>query len=169
MIAYSTCSQLGYMMVGHSLGHYALAVSHLMTHACFKAALFLCAGAVIHASEDQDMRRYGGLQLMPSAAIVASASLAGWPLLSGFYTKDGILEVSWTSMQAVADVANTGMLIVVCLTSCYSFKLSFLADASAFSLVHQGVGALRSAATASWPAATCSLILRSLILRSFVS
>ena len=48
---------------------------------CFKAALFLCAGAVIHASEDQDMRRYGGLQLMPSAAIVASASLAGWPLL----------------------------------------------------------------------------------------
>jgi NADH:ubiquinone oxidoreductase subunit 5 (subunit L)/multisubunit Na+/H+ antiporter MnhA subunit len=98
---------------------------------CFKAALFLCAGAVIHASEDQDMRRYGGLQLMPSAAIVASASLAGWPLLSGFYTKDGILEVSWT---AVADVANTGMLIVVCLTSCYSFKLSFLADASAFSL-----------------------------------
>ena len=74
------------------------------------------------------MRRYGGLQLMPSAAIVASASLAGWPLLSGFYTKDGILEVSWTSMQAVADVANTGMLIVVCLTSCYSFKLSFLAE-----------------------------------------
>jgi len=133
VIAYSTCSQLGYMMASCALGHYALAVSHLMTHACLKAALFLSAGFVIHANAShQDLRRYGGL-LCPAGTIVASASLAGWPLLSGFYTKDGILEVSWTAMHPVADIANTGMLLVVCLTSSYSLKLcwnTFITDAS---------------------------------------
>ena len=126
VIAYSTCSQLGYMMVSHGLGHSSLAVAHLLTHACFKAALFLGAGSVIHATHaNQDQRRYGSVGVAGLPATVATLSLAGWPFLAGFYTKDGILEVSWAVMVPVADYANTVMLVVVSLTVAYGVKLGY--------------------------------------------
>jgi NADH:ubiquinone oxidoreductase subunit 5 (subunit L)/multisubunit Na+/H+ antiporter MnhA subunit len=124
VIAYSTMSQLGYMMVSHGLGHSSLAMAHLLTHACFKAALFLCAGGVIHvAYSGQDQRRYGGVPVAPVPATIATLSLVGWPFLSGFYTKDAILEVSWSVMHPAADYANTVMLLVVCMTLSYGVKL----------------------------------------------
>lgn len=132
VIAYSTCSQLGYMMVSCGLSHYSLAIYHLMTHACFKALLFLSAGVVIHAMSDvQDMRRHGGSQkILPlawSAMLLGSLSLAGWPFLSGFYSKDAILETSWSSYTPVANYAYIILMIVACFTSYYSFRLLFCA------------------------------------------
>lgn len=128
VIAYSTCSQLGYMMVSLGLCHYSLAIYHLMTHACFKALLFLSAGVVIHAMSDmQDMRRQGGSMLMLpltwSAMILASLSLTGWPFLSGFYSKDAILELTWSSFTPAANYAYFVLIIVACFTSYYSFRL----------------------------------------------
>ena len=90
------------MTVCCGLSHYSLAMFHLMTHACFKALLFLSAGVVIHALHDvQDIRKHGGLQtLLPQTWFtlwLGSLSLVGWPFLSGFYSKDAILELCWSS------------------------------------------------------------------------
>ena len=92
VIAYSTCSQLGYMVFACGLSQYSLGVFHLMNHAFFKALLFLSAGSVIHAlSDEQDMRKMGGVvQLLPftySMMMVGSLSLAGFPFLTGFILK----------------------------------------------------------------------------------
>ena len=77
VVAYSTCSQLGYMMVSHGLGQSSLALAHLLTHACFEAALFLGAGSVIHATAaTQDQRRYGSVGVVPLPATVATLTLA---------------------------------------------------------------------------------------------
>ena len=89
VIAYSTCSQLGYMTVACGLSHYGLAIYHLMTHACFKALLFLGAGVAIHATADiQDLRRQGGAHYsLPWAwacLLLGSLSLVGWPFLAGY-------------------------------------------------------------------------------------
>lgn len=140
VIAYSTCSQLGYMMVALGLCHYSLAIYHLMTHACFKALLFLSAGVVIHAVSDvQDVRRHGGIQsLLPwtwSTLLLGSLCIAGMPFLSGFYSKDAILELSWSSMQPEAYLAYYGLVIVALFTSYYSFRLlwcSFVSSNSSF-------------------------------------
>ena len=99
VIAYSTCSQLGYMVFACGLSAYALSLFHLTNLAFFKALLFLSAGAVIHAlSNEQDMRRIGGLlQLLPytyAMFLVGSLALMGFPFLTGFYSKDLILEVA---------------------------------------------------------------------------
>lgn len=100
IIAYSTCSQLGYMMVACGIGAYDLALFHLATHACFKAGLFLCAGLVIHSlGDEQDIRKMGGLvRTMPVtylAVFICSFCLGGLPFFSGFYSKDAIMETSF--------------------------------------------------------------------------
>jgi NADH-ubiquinone oxidoreductase chain 5 len=100
VIAYSTCSQLGYMVFICGLSYYHLSMFHLVNHAFFKAVLFLGAGSVIHAmSGEQDLRKYGSLvNLIPytySYMLIGLISLSGLPFLSGFYSKDFILEVSF--------------------------------------------------------------------------
>lgn len=100
VIAYSTCSQLGYMVVACGLSHYSISLFHLMNHAFFKALLFLSAGSVIHAlSDEQDIRKMGGLiKLIPLTyimVVVGSLSLMGFPYLTGFYSKDLILELAF--------------------------------------------------------------------------
>ncbi len=99
VIAYSTCSQLGYMVLACGLSCYNIAMFHLVTHAFFKALLFLGAGSIIHAvSDEQDMRKMGGLlRILPFTYIcmlIGSLALAGFPFLSGFYSKELILEVA---------------------------------------------------------------------------
>lgn len=128
VIAYSTCSQLGYMVVALSLSHYGLAMYHLMTHACFKALQFLGAGVVIHACADvQDMRRSGGahaaLPLAWACLLQGSLSLLGWPFLAGYYSKDAILELSWATPGASAAYGHQILMTVACQTSAYSFRV----------------------------------------------
>jgi NADH-ubiquinone oxidoreductase chain 5 len=99
VIAYSTCSQLGYMIFACGLSHYNVSLFHLVNHAFFKALLFLGAGAVIHSlANEQDMRKMGGLfKVMPFTYVImliGSLSLMGFPFLTGFYSKDLILEVA---------------------------------------------------------------------------
>jgi NADH-ubiquinone oxidoreductase chain 5 len=99
VIAFSTCSQLGYMIFSCGLSGYNVSLFHLTNHAFFKALLFLSAGSVIHAlNNEQDMRRMGGLvQLLPftyTMFLIGSLALAGFPFLSGFYSKDIILELA---------------------------------------------------------------------------
>jgi NADH-ubiquinone oxidoreductase chain 5 len=100
VIAYSTCSQLGYMVFACGVSSYSVSVFHLANHAFFKALLFLGAGCVIHAvSDEQDMRKMGGLRkIIPFTYVmmlIGSFSLSGFPFLTGFYSKDVILEVSF--------------------------------------------------------------------------
>jgi NADH-ubiquinone oxidoreductase chain 5 len=100
VIAYSTCSQLGYMVMICGLSNYSTSLFHLMNHAFFKALLFLSAGSVIHAvSDEQDMRKMGGLiRSIPLTYImifIGSLSLMGFPYLTGFYSKDLILELTY--------------------------------------------------------------------------
>lgn len=128
VIAYSTCSQLGYMMVALGYSHYGLAIYHLMTHAGFKALLFLGAGVVIHATADnQDLRRYGGghyaLPFAWGLLLLASLSLVGFPFLSGYYSKDAILELAWSTTGAEGSYGYFILMLVAAITSCYSFKV----------------------------------------------
>jgi len=102
VIAYSTCSQLGYMIFACGLSNYSVSLFHLMNHAFFKALLFLSAGSVIHAmSDEQDMRKMGGLlKLLPTTyvmTLIGSLSLMGFPFLTGFYSKDILLELTFGS------------------------------------------------------------------------
>lgn len=104
VIAYSTCSQLGYMMFACGLSNYFISLFHLVNHAFFKALLFLSAGSIIHAlSDEQDMRRMGGLvKILPftySVMVIGSLALAGFPFLAGFYSKDLILEVAFAKFS----------------------------------------------------------------------
>ncbi|KAL3499591.1 hypothetical protein ACH5RR_038684 [Cinchona calisaya] len=101
VIAYSTCSQLGYMIFACGISNYSVSVFHLMNHAFFKALLFLSAGSVIHAmSDEQDMRKMGGLAssfpFTYAMMLIGSLSLIGFPFLTGFYSKDVILELAYT-------------------------------------------------------------------------
>jgi NADH-ubiquinone oxidoreductase chain 5 len=102
VIAYSTCSQLGYMIFICGLSSYNVSMFHLVNHAFFKALLFLGAGSVIHSmSGEQDIRKYGSLvNLIPytySSMLIGFIALSGLPFLSGFYSKDMILEVAFAS------------------------------------------------------------------------
>jgi len=102
VIAYSTCSQLGYMLFACGISNYNVALFHLMNHAFFKALLFLSAGCVIHAMVDeQDLRKLGALiKSLPytySMMLIGSLSLMGFPFLTGFYSKDAILELAYAS------------------------------------------------------------------------
>ena len=131
VIAYSTCSQLGYMIFACGLSQYAVGVFHLMNHAFFKALLFLSAGAVIHAlSDEQDMRKMGGLvKLLPftySMMVIGSLALIGFPFLTGFYSKDVILEIAYAKYTLSGNFAYWLGRISALLTSYYSFRLLFL-------------------------------------------
>jgi NADH-ubiquinone oxidoreductase chain 5 len=100
VIAYSTCSQLGYMIFACGLSNYTISLFHLMNHAFFKALLFLSAGSVIHAmADEQDMRKMGGLiKVIPVTyvmIVIGSLALMGFPFLTGFYSKDILLELSY--------------------------------------------------------------------------
>jgi proton-translocating NADH-quinone oxidoreductase chain L len=140
VIAYSTASQLGYMVFACGLSHYSVGIFHLMNHAFFKALLFLSAGSVIHAlSDEQDMRKMGGLvQLLPftySMMCIGSFALIGFPFLTGFYSKDVILEVAYAKYTLSGNFTYFFGCIVVLLTSYYSFRLlflSFLAPSATF-------------------------------------
>merc|ERR1711907_32865 len=112
VIAYSTCSQLGYMVFACGLSGYSVGVFHLANHAFFKALLFLSAGSVIHAvADEQDMRRMGGLiKLLPmtySAFLIGSLALMGFPYTTGFYSKDVILEVAFAKYSNAGHFAYT--------------------------------------------------------------
>lgn len=104
VIAYSTCSQLGYMIFACGVSGYNVGIFHLANHAFFKALLFLSAGSVIHAmSDEQDMRKMGGLlKLLPytyGMMLIGSLALMGFPFLAGFYSKDVILELAFASFS----------------------------------------------------------------------
>jgi NADH-quinone oxidoreductase subunit L len=131
VVAYSTLSQLGYMTVALGASAYSVAVFHLMTHAFFKALLFLAAGSVIIAvHHNQDIRYMGGLKkYMPITwitSLVGSLALIGTPFLSGFYSKETIIEAVKLSHLPVADVAYWAVLIGVFVTAFYSFRMYFL-------------------------------------------
>ena len=131
VIAYSTCSQLGYMMFACGISQYAVGVFHLMNHAFFKALLFLSAGSVIHAlGDEQDMRKMGGLvRLLPftySMMMLGSLALIGFPYLTGFYSKDVILEVAYAKYTLSGNFAYWLGAICALFTSYYSFRLIYL-------------------------------------------
>lgn len=131
VIAYSTCSQLGYMIFALGISNYSAGVFHLMNHAFFKALLFLTAGSVIHAIGDiQDMRKMGGItQLLPvtyAMMLIGSFSLVGFPFLTGFYSKDLILELAFAKYTFAGNFAYILGIICVLFTSYYSFRLLFL-------------------------------------------
>jgi len=131
VIAYSTCSQLGYMVFACGLSNYSVSMFHLMNHAFFKALLFLSAGSVIHAMNDeQDMRKMGGLiNVIPftySMMLIGSLSLMGFPFLTGFYSKDVILELAYAKYTIDGTIAYWLGTISAFFTSFYSFRLLYL-------------------------------------------
>ncbi len=131
VVAYSTLSQLGYMTVALGASAYSVAIFHLVTHAFFKALLFLAAGSVIIAlHHEQDMRKMGGLyRYMPITwftALIGSLALVGFPLTSGFFSKDAIIEAVHYSQLPGADIAYLAVLSGVFITALYTFRLFFL-------------------------------------------
>jgi proton-translocating NADH-quinone oxidoreductase chain L len=130
IIAYSTCSQLGYMVFACGLSGYSVGLFHLVNHAFFKALLFLSAGAVIHSlSNEQDIRRMGGLaKIMPltyTMFLIGSLSLIGFPFLSGFYSKDLILELAYSKYTLNSHFVYWLGTITALLTAFYSFRLIY--------------------------------------------
>ena len=131
VIAYSTCSQLGYMIFACGVSNYAVAIFHLANHAFFKALLFLGAGSVIHGvADEQDMRKMGGLRrLLPftyAMMLIGSLALMGFPFLTGFYSKDVILEVAFANYTTISHFAYwLGSLAAFC-TAFYSIRLLYL-------------------------------------------
>jgi NADH-quinone oxidoreductase subunit L len=131
VVAYSTLSQLGYMTVALGASAYAAGLFHLMTHAFFKALLFLAAGSVIIAMHhDQDIRNMGGLRkYMPITywtSLIGSLALIGFPGFSGFFSKDAIIEAVHHSTVAGADFAYVAVLVGVFITALYSFRMFFI-------------------------------------------
>jgi NADH-quinone oxidoreductase subunit L len=131
VVAYSTLSQLGYMTVALGVSAYSVGVFHLMTHAFFKALLFLAAGSVIIGMHhDQDIRNMGGLRkYMPITwitSLVGSLALIGTPLFSGFYSKDSIIEAVHASTLYGSGFANFAVVAGVFVTAFYSFRMYFL-------------------------------------------
>nr|QXO87014.1 NADH dehydrogenase subunit 5 [Stichodactyla haddoni] len=148
VIAYSTCSQLGYMVMACGISHYSISLFHLMNHAFFKALLFLSAGSVIHAlADEQDMRKMGGLiRSIPftyTMIVIGSLSLMGFPYLTGFYSKDLILELAYD--QYYLAFAHWLGVFSALLTAAYSLRLVYLTFISntnskkeVFSHAHEG-------------------------------
>lgn len=137
VIAYSTCSQLGYMFVALGVGAYGAAIFHLFTHAFFKALLFLGAGSVIHAvSDEQDMRKMGGLRkLIPKTywmMMIGTVALTGLGIpgtvigTAGFFSKDAIIESAFVGQNAYAMYAFVLLVIAALFTSFYSWRLIFM-------------------------------------------
>ncbi len=130
IIAYSTCSQLGYMFFAAGVGAYHVAIFHLFTHAFFKALLFLGSGSVIHSlNEEQDIRNMGGLwKKMPYtwiSMIIGTLALTGFPFLSGYYSKDAIIEFAYLSGTNIGYIAATVGVLTAILTAIYSWRLIF--------------------------------------------
>ena len=130
IIAYSTCSQLGYMFFATGVGAYNIAMFHLFTHAFFKALLFLGSGSVIHSfNNQQDINQMGGvwkkLPLTYSLMIIGTLALTGFPLLSGFYSKDAIIEFAYLHGTSVGYSAAIVGIFTALLTSIYSWRLIF--------------------------------------------
>lgn len=181
VIAYSTCSQLGYMVFACGLSNYSVSIFHLMNHAFFKALLFLSAGSIIHAlADEQDLRKMGSLaRILPYTYImilIGSLSLVGFPFLTGFYSKDVILELAYSEYNLLGNFAYWLGSFSVIMTAFYSFKLIFLTFWSPKSiaptwlklksnnLVKPAIGKLRHDAAfilalALWPLAFGSLFL----------
>ena len=131
IIAYSTCSQLGYMFFAAGVGAYHVAIFHLFTHAFFKALLFLGSGSVIHAfNDEQDIREMGGVwKKLPYTWIlmlIGTLALTGFPFLSGFYSKDAIIEFAYLKHSIVGYSAASVGIITAFLTAIYSWRLLFL-------------------------------------------
>lgn len=131
VIAYSTCSQLGYMFFACGVSAYAAAIFHLMAHAFFKALLFLGSGSVIHAmSGEQDMRKMGGIwRLIPvtyGLMWIGSLALAGLPFFAGYYSKDIILEAAFGAHTPVGQYAFWLGILAAILTAFYSWRLLFM-------------------------------------------
>ncbi len=134
VIAYSTCSQLGYMFVALGVGAYSSGVFHLFTHAFFKALLFLGAGSVIHAMHhEQDMRNMGGLRkhipLTAAAMTIGTLALTGFPLFAGYFSKDAIIESAYAAVAHkgfAASYAYVLLVVAACMTSFYSWRLYFM-------------------------------------------
>ena len=130
IIAYSTCSQLGYMFFAAGVGAYHVAIFHLFTHAFFKALLFLGAGSVIHAfNDEQDIRKMGGVwRKIPytwSLMLIGTLALTGFPFLSGFYSKDAIIEFAYFKNSSIGYYAVTVGIVTAFLTAIYSWRLFF--------------------------------------------
>jgi NADH-quinone oxidoreductase subunit L len=128
VIAYSTCSQLGYMFTAAGVGAFQVSIFHLMTHAFFKALLFLSAGSVIHAvSDEQDMRKMGGLaRLIPWTCVVmwiGSLALAGIPPFAGYYSKDAIIAAAYASGTGIGMYGFICTVLAAFLTAFYSWRL----------------------------------------------
>jgi NADH-quinone oxidoreductase subunit L len=131
VIAYSTCSQLGYMMFACGCSAYSAAFFHLVTHAFFKALLFLGAGSVIHAmSDEQNMEKMGGIyRLIPFTYVmmwIGTLALAGVPFFAGYFSKDAIIEAAYASGTVSGFFAFMCGLIVAALTALYSLRLLIL-------------------------------------------
>ena len=130
IIAYSTCSQLGYMFFAAGIGAYHVAIFHLFTHAFFKALLFLGSGSVIHAFKDeQDIRNMGGVwKKLPYTwvlMLIGTLALTGFPFLSGFYSKDAIIEFAYLRHSTVGNLAMYAGIFTAFLTAVYSWRLIF--------------------------------------------
>ncbi len=130
IIAYSTCSQLGYMFFATGVGAYNVAMFHLFTHAFFKALLFLGSGSVIHSfKNEQNINHMGGiwkkLPITYLLMVIGTLALTGFPFLSGFYSKDAILEFSYLRGSTVGYYAAGIGVLTACLTSIYSWRLIF--------------------------------------------
>jgi NADH-quinone oxidoreductase subunit L len=149
VIAYSTCSQLGYMFVALGVGAYGVAIFHLFTHAFFKALLFLGAGSVIHAvGGEQDMRKMGGLaphiRTTWVMMLIGTLALTGFPLTAGYFSKDAIIESAWMAEMTFARPAFWLLIVAAFCTSFYSWRLAFMtfngvsrADRETMSHVHE--------------------------------
>ena len=130
IIAYSTCSQLGYMFIATGVGAYNVAMFHLFTHAFFKALLFLGSGSVIHAFKDeQNINNMGGVwKKLPytyALMVIGTLALTGFPFLSGFYSKDAIIEFAYLRGNTVGYYAAGFGIFTAFLTSIYSWRLLF--------------------------------------------
>jgi NADH-ubiquinone oxidoreductase chain 5 len=131
VIAYSTCSQLGYMIFSCGLSNYSIGIFHLTNHAFFKALLFLSAGSVIHSIfDEQDMRKMGGLKNLLSNTyimmLIGSLALIGFPFLTGFYSKDLILEAAYSHFRYLGYFSYIFGTFGAFFTSFYSIRLLFL-------------------------------------------
>ncbi|MFZ5931165.1 MAG: NADH-quinone oxidoreductase subunit L [Pseudomonadota bacterium] len=131
VIAYSTCSQLGYMFFAAGVSAYNVAIFHLFTHAFFKALLFLGAGSVIHAmSDEQDMRKMGGIyKFIPATwvlMLIGTLALTGFPLTAGYFSKDAVIEAAYAAGTGVGQYAFAMGVVAALMTAFYSWRLIFM-------------------------------------------
>src|SRR5215208_7195053 len=131
IVAYSTCSQLGYMFVAMGVGAYSVGMFHLFTHAFFKALLFLGSGSVIVAMHhEQDIRNMGGLKdripFTYAMMVIGTLALTGFPLTAGYFSKDAVIEAAYSGANPMAVYAFAATVIAAALTAFYSWRLIFL-------------------------------------------